>query len=359
MSCATDNTLYKMDSHWDAASKGFISIEKQGPAFAITPHYPGVVLKGGGSWRTPQAMCLFIPVDEACVSPTFMRTQKGEYCVDMKTTEDTSYTELRLLLVNFSDTASAKFLISDGGNDLVNLILPPETYVKVPGTTMDHKVIVVSDTGLSTSSPGQQALMPKNNSKLHVSIMLDCATAALIDAADTRTTLYVQQFPGDRSDTPSQQKYAKVGRYPRDCPGGDEVADGPGGDEVADGPGGEEVADGMGKDEPDGAATTSCVVGKGTGSVHHPVFRMRKFNAVNTFSVYVYFTKTQVARPPKFVLCRDGKMFCCPCKIHAVMEDAFVTADEMKCACVQSPSERYEAARALQKILATPAADRM
>lgn len=344
---ATNRLTFKMYNHFDAANNGFFTgmtvIQDDGSA-TVKPSYPGVALMTVNprtGKKAAEALVQIIPADENVVYSDVVTSglHGDEITINMNCKNKNSTTPVRFLLGNFSNDKTL-FSISDGRNSIIDLVVNPSSYSKLPGTDRGNEVIL-GDTGLQICSGAQQRARPSTGT---------CYTIK-IGKPRAETKGYLDTFDNTKTMNLHPVQYASLTSKGQLQPAGPTSAcstvrtSGLQTDGCGD--------SGYDSDEgevPD-CASTSCVSAVTSTNVGARQYSSVDFTSKVTFEVKIFFTKTQYVAPkpvkppsppayPNFTMCGGGKMFFCPHGAHEMGTNPVVAASTMKCPCVDTPTKR-------------------
>ena len=338
---AFNDRSFKMYSHHEAVDMGFFSnlTRYQDGGAVATPLYPGVALitvdpKSGR--KAAEAIVQIIPADKNVVYCHLSSTNK-ELTINMYCQTKDSTTPVRFLLGNLSNEKTL-FGIKDGRTSIIDLLVSPRSYSKIPGTDYGKEVIL-GDTGLRTSDPSEQMARPSTGTCYTITISKPTPqTKGFMQTFDTTTAIVLHSI--------SRQNELQV-----------------------DGP--EETTDGVGQSTVDNFRTleartgenipttysTSCASTVTTNKVDSRIYTRVTFTTEVIFGLNVFFTKTKYVcpkpEPPpepintSLVLCGGNEMFFCPHGAYPLGKNATVAISTMQCACVDT-DDKYK--RALSAI---------
>jgi len=348
---AQDTTSFKIYSHERAAVAGFYTSLKpnsDGSATA-TPAYPGVALytvnpKTGK--KAAEALVQIIPADTTVVYSNVVVSgaKKDELTINMNCHSKDSSTPVRFLLGNLSDDAT-RFTITDGKTTIIDLVVNPRSYSKLPGTD-GGKEVILADSGLACEDASQQGCRPATGTCYTITIGKPRAETRGVMGTFDNSALNLHSI------TPPPIRQRPYGLLLAQC-------DGPGGDEQCDGPGfGEDVCDGPGG----GMTPTSCVSAVTDRHVDKCAYRVVDFKSEVVFAVKIYFAKTLYVAPepvvepvdatvettmPQFVVCGGSDMFFCQHEVHLLKSDPETTVNAITCPCIYSTATREYALRSV------------
>lgn len=342
---------FKVHSHRGAESKGFFTSMKHYPdgSATATPVYPGVALytvdpTTGKKAAEALVQIIFADTNVVYSNVIVAGANKDELTINMNCLSKDSSTPMRFLLGNLSDDET-RFTIADGGRSIIDLVVNPRSYSKIPGTDKGQEVIL-ADTGLASGDAFQQGCRPISGT---------CYTIT-IGKPRAETRGYMRTFDDNaainlHSLTPGHP-FGGGGRCVR---GGETVADGlqcdgddSDDDEVADGPGG-------------AMAPTSCVFAVTDNLVGKRNYSQVDYNSKVVFAATIYFSKTlyvapepaqkPAVEPPQFVVCGGSEVFFCPHNSYQLLVNPVATVDKMNCPCVNTLAAREAALNSVMMMM--------
>ncbi|KAK3795670.1 hypothetical protein RRG08_043900 [Elysia crispata] len=158
-----NDSVYDMESHEEAAKRGFYSITHHSGEPRMTPAFPGVAMMiNGASGQITVGMMNIIPCSDVIMGSKVVR-RCGSNCVELYTLENKPV-PVRLLLSNFSDDYLA-IEVANGSNVLQKMLLKPNSCVKLLGSEQDRE-IVLGDTGVDATTSIRQSKVPEAVSNL-------------------------------------------------------------------------------------------------------------------------------------------------------------------------------------------------
>lgn len=318
---ATNKESFKMSSHREAADKGFftsMSVHRDGRATA-KPSYPGVALMTLNLFtgkKAAEAMVQIIPDDKNVVYSDMLISgaNKDEITMNLTCSTKDSSTPVRFLLGNFSNDKT-RFSISDGHNEMVNLVVSPNSYSKLPGTDKGKEVII-GDTGLATSNAAQQSARPSSGTCYTITIGKPrVETMGYLVTFDNSNAIDLLPLPPQTDGPTSACSNIR-----------DNVMQTDSGDDVAD--------------------CSSCVSAISNNAVAAKQYNILYFISKAIFSTKIYFTKTLCVPPkpvtvhPNFTMCGGSEMFFCPHNVHTLNETPMHIVSAMACPCVDTAAKR-------------------
>ena len=137
-----NDSVYDMESHEEAAKRGFYSITHHSGEPRMTPAFPGVAMMiNGASGQITVGMMNIIPCSDVIMGSKVVR-RCGSNCVELYTLENKPV-PVRLLLSNFSDDYLS-IEVANGSNVLQKMLLKPNSCVKLPGSEQDREIVTTS-----------------------------------------------------------------------------------------------------------------------------------------------------------------------------------------------------------------------
>lgn len=380
---AVDNKHFKLYSHEEAEKCGFISKlnQEQDGICLSTPNYPGVALYTTSPLSPEKKKCVgalvqIIPADESVVYSEITAVRGREVTFNMICTTKDTTTPVRFLLGNFFHDKTM-FTITDGKNNLVELIIAGQSYTKLPGT-IDGKEVLLADTGLKASSVGDMGKRPASGISYKITIGRKTEDpSAYLGTFDNNSlplmTLNtppqpLKKWPSFPPPAYKQRPCSSKGGMTAVCSGlstdGLRRADLAGNDLMTDG---EDVTDGAGPPslQSDGGAhfqegeISSCVSLVSNMTVESGKYGRRCFQPTATYTLDVHFGKSLYTPPepvlkafvPELILCGGGRIFICPHGAHDLSSDLVNIVEQMDCECVADDARKFACLKILTNML--------
>lgn len=390
---ATDDKLFKLYSHEEAEKCGFVSklCPEHNGIHLSTPNYPGVALYATNPLypenKAVGALVQIIPADNAVVYSEITAVQEKEVTVNMICTTKDTPTPVRFLLGNFFSDDTL-FTITDGKNNLVDLIVKGRSYTKLPGTT-EGKEVLLSDTGLKTSSEGDRKKRPTSGTSYKIAFKrLTKDARAFLSTFDNNDVVPLMTLktpplfsPPPVWPFPAYKQQTEINQQQRLYPainggyGKNREMTAKLGEEVPDCAGCSLQRDCAGSGAGFAGEISSCASIVNNTSVDSMEYDRRYFKPMASYSVDVYFGKSLYIPPepvvpstkslytppepvapstlfvPKLILCRGGKAFICPHGAHNLCGGPVNIVERMNCECVADDSRKFACAKMLTNML--------